>query len=259
MARLNLSGTVVGDDVGPIYAYFDYPVIYPKQVRDAIENNPAGEELVLEVNSTGGSVWAGFEIYTMLRASNVHSVAEVQSVAASAASTITSGCSEVRMSPVGQLMIHDPALCGGGNIREHKEGLQMLTAIKESILNGYMARCGGKCTRQRLADLMSKETFLTAEKAVELGLADSILYEDEESVNLSAIINSAQTGVQNALHLGAPLPAFDELKARYDREIAAQSGEQSGPTVDPAGATPAQHTDAWQAQAALNIEKNRYL
>lgn len=258
MARINLSGPVVGDDLGLIYDYFGYATIYPQKVRMALEQNPDGEELVLEINSTGGQVWAGFEIYSLLRASNVHSVAEVQSVAASAASTITSGCSEVRMSPVAQIMIHDPSLCGGGNIREHKEGLQMLNAVKESILNGYAARCGAKCTRQHLADLMTKETFLTAQKAVELGLADSILYEDDGS-EPAQILNSAQLGVQNALSAAAQLPDFAELKARYDREMAEKEGKPEVHSDEPADDKPAENTDDWKAQAALDIELNRFI
>ncbi len=255
MARLKLSGSIVSDDIGPLYEHYNYSVIYPRKVQEAIEANPVGEDLVLELNSTGGSVYAGFEIYSMLRSSSVHSVAEIQSVAASAASTISSGCDEVRMSPVAQIMIHDPCLCGGGNIREHKEGLQALTAIKESILNGYTARCGAKCTRQHLADLMTKETFLTAQKAVELGLADSILYEDEDHVDPAAIMNSAQQGVQNALAACAALPPIEELRARY----AAEQGSDDT-NVAPAGDTPAPNTDDdWRVQAALDIEKNRFI
>ena len=79
--RVTLSGYVVPDDDAPYYRIFGFGCFCPRDIRRAIEKNPKGEDLVLEVNSPGGSVFAGFEMYSALRAAaDVQTVAEVQSL-----------------------------------------------------------------------------------------------------------------------------------------------------------------------------------
>jgi hypothetical protein len=124
----------------------------------------------------------------------------------------------------------------------------MLNAIKESILNGYEARCGGKCTRDKLRDLMSKETWLPAQDAVSLGLADGILYEDANDPAL--VVNCAQSGIRAFAAGAVTLPPIAELLSRE------QQGDHDNST--PAGEEPAADNDAWRVQAALDIEKNRF-
>ena len=82
--RVTLNGIVAADDDVEIYQWFGFAAFSPKAVRDAVASTPEGEELVLEINSGGGSVFAGSEIYSVLRSSGIHTVAEVQSLAASA-------------------------------------------------------------------------------------------------------------------------------------------------------------------------------
>ena len=90
--RVTLNGEVISDDYQWLYDYFEIAAFSPGVIRQALRDNPEGEELVLEINSVGGSVFAGFEIYTLLRGAECHTVAEVQSLAASAASTVMAGC-----------------------------------------------------------------------------------------------------------------------------------------------------------------------
>lgn len=247
MARLKMNGYVIDDDYGPLYEKYGYSVIYPNAVRAAIENNPEGEDLILEINSGGGSVFSGFEIFSILRSAKCNTVAEIQSLAGSAASTIACGCKQVLMSPVGQMMIHDPVTGTYGNIRDHKESTQALTAIKESILNGYVQRCGEKATRAKLADLMSKETWLPAQQAIELGLADGILYADEPDPTV--MVNAAQHGFRNYVNSCSGLPPIEDLLAR----------EQAKNGSNHTGEAPDKTNDAWKAEAALAIEKERFI
>ena len=92
MSRLKMNGYIIDDDYGPLYEKYGYSVIYPNAVRTAIENNPEGEDLILEINSGGGSVFSGFEIFSILRSAKCNTVAEIQSLAGSAASTKACGC-----------------------------------------------------------------------------------------------------------------------------------------------------------------------
>jgi len=98
--RRQLNGHVVKDEDLWLYSFFDLPAFSPQMVRDALEELPEGEDLILEINSGGGSVYAGFEMYTVLMGSPRHTVAEVQSLAASAASVLMLGCRVHRRGPV---------------------------------------------------------------------------------------------------------------------------------------------------------------
>ena len=72
--RLKLNGYVAADDDKEIFQWSGYTAFSPKDVRDALEKLPDGETLTLEINSGGGSVWAGSEIYSVLRGSNAAAV-----------------------------------------------------------------------------------------------------------------------------------------------------------------------------------------
>ena len=145
--RVTLNGIVAADDDVEIYQWFGFAAFSPKAVRDAVAATPEGEDLVLEINSCGGSVFAGAEIYSVLRASGVRTVAEVQSLAASAASYLCLGCDEVQISPVAQMMIHLPSTCTEGNRTDHMLSIQMLDSTREAILNAYELKAGGKADR----------------------------------------------------------------------------------------------------------------
>ena len=152
--RIQLNGEVIPSEYQWLYDWFGISAYSPDMVRQAIESNPVGEDLELEINSVGGSAFAGFEIYSILRAAKCNTVAIVQSLAASAASTVMVGCRKVLLSPVAQVMIHLPATTTEGNQRDHRESLQMLDSVTQSILNGYQLRCGDKASREQLEELM---------------------------------------------------------------------------------------------------------
>ena len=173
--RVTLNGIVAADDDVEIYQWFGFAAFSPKAVRDAVAATPEGEDLVLEINSGGGSVFAGSEIYSVLRSSGIHTVAEVQSLAASAASYMCLACDEVQISPVAQMMIHLPSTRTSGDRGDHLRSVQMLDSTREAILNAYELKAGGKADRAEFRRMMSNETWLTAQEAVDCGLADGII------------------------------------------------------------------------------------
>ena len=172
--RVTLNGIVAADDD---VEWFGFAAFSPKAVRDAVASTPEGEELVLEINSGGGSVFAGSEIYSVLRSSGIHTVAEVQSLAASAASYMCLACDEVQISPVAQMMLHLPSTRTSGDRGDHLRSVQMLDSTREAILNAYELKAGGKADRAEFRRMMNAETWLTAQEAVDCGLADGIIGE----------------------------------------------------------------------------------
>lgn len=199
--RYNLKGTIASDEDAPVYRWFGLAAVSPADIRQAIADNPAGEDFVIEINSDGGSVYAGFEMYSILRAAPVPTRAEVQSLAGSAASVVMAGADTVAASPVGQVMIHLPSTHTEGNQIVHRESTQMLEAVTSSILAAYETKCRGKVSRDTLRRLMDRETFLTAQEALELGLIDEVLGESADP--------------RNVFNAAGGMPDIEKLRAAY--------------------------------------------
>lgn len=235
-----------------LYDLFGINAFSPRLVREALETN-TDDELVVEVNSGGGSVFAGFEIYSLLHSASCRTVAVVQSLAASAASTIICGCDTVQMSPVAQIMMHLPSISTSGNRDDHRKSIKLLDSITESILNGYETKCRGKATREKLEQLLHAETWIPAQDAVEMGLADEILYQDDAAGALPGdIINAVGSSIRGLVNSTA-LPSAAELRAKYAELVAQGATPADGhPVLDP---TPAM---TWRDEARLKIEKNKY-
>lgn len=220
MPRIKLSGTVVSNDSAAIYRYFGFQVIAPRDVSNAVDECPEDEELVLEINSGGGSVYAGFEIYNILRSCSRKTKAEVFSIAASAASIIAVACDTVLMSPVSNMMIHRSALGRvSGNAGTMEQAAQMLNTIDETMLNAYEEKAGDKSSRTKLRHMIENETFLTAEQAVNCGLADGILErknaeEDSDPMDAVASATDGEISIKSAaaLFAGQMIPPVDDLR-----------------------------------------------
>ena len=95
----------------------------------------------------------------------------------SAASVIAMAGNTVQMSPTALLMIHDPSTIAFGNAKDMEKAIATLNEVKESIINAYAAKTG--LSRNRISKLMSDETWINAKKAVELGFADEILFDEK--------------------------------------------------------------------------------
>lgn len=225
-----MNGYVVPDDDAETYRFFGFGVVSPKDVRQAIADNPAGETLTLEVNSGGGNMFAGYEIYTILKAANIPTEVEIQSLAGSAMSVAAIGADVVRASPVAQFMIHLPSLRTEGDSTEHKRSLQALNSFKASVLNAYELKCAGKKTRSELDAMLRAETWLPVQDAIAAGFVDEVLYDDEGVIAAQAVM-CAQTGIR-ALATAGGLPDIAELRAR---RAAMEPGEPPEKTQQDSG------------------------
>lgn len=219
--KIKLYGDVISDEWAWVYELFGIQCCYPKLVRDAIEQLPAGEDLIIEVNSPGGSAWAGFEIFGLLQSLGERTEAHIVALAASAATTITSACSRVLASPVAQIMIHQPMIDGGVvNNNGARELQNFLDSVKASIINSYVVKCGGKTSRKKLEQLVDRSTWMPAQDAIELGLVDGLLDTTEETEEL--ITAGGGIGVTNSA--GGPSP--ESLLERYEAAVKAGTMEE---------------------------------
>ena len=181
--------------------------ITPEEFRG--ELNSGQGKVTVWINSPGGDCFAAAQIYNMLMEYPGTVDVHIDGIAASAASVIAMAGNHVAISPVGMMMIHNPATVSIGDEREMKKAVDMLSEVKESIINAYELKTG--LPRKQLSNMMNAESWMNAKKALELGFADSILYDgDDEDDEPEGMIFS-RAAVTNSLlnKLKAQLPKPD--------------------------------------------------
>ncbi len=133
------------------------------------------DEIVVEINSPGGDVFAGAAIYNMLKASGKQITSKVMGVAASAASLIAMAGDSIEMPKNTFMMVHNPWGSAMGNADEMRETAELLDKIGGSMLATYQAKTG--LPEDELKALLAKDTWMTADEALELGFATSVTEE----------------------------------------------------------------------------------
>lgn len=137
------------------------------------------KDVTVYINSPGGDVMAGAEIYTALREHSTQGrgrvTVKVSGIAASAASIVAMAGDEILMSPVAYMMIHNPWTSLAGNAADLRRQADVLDVISEGLLNAYQLRTGK--TRDELAAMLEAETYMSAQTCIDEGFADGILYE----------------------------------------------------------------------------------
>ncbi len=156
-------------------------------------------DITVWINSPGGDVVAAAQIYNMLLDYKGRVTVRIDGIAASAASVVAMAGDEVLMSPVSMMLIHNPATIVSGDHQEMAKAIGMLDEVKESIINAYEKKT--HMARAELSALMDAETWMNANKAVELGFADRIAERTEAGQNIPAAEAQLFSGreVSNAL------------------------------------------------------------
>lgn len=172
---LELNGTIAEE------SWFDDDIT-PQMFREELFANDG--DVTIRINSPGGDCIAASQIYTMLMDYKGNVTVKIDGIAASAASVIAMAGTTVYMSPTALMMIHNPATVAFGDHAEMKKAIDMLSEVKESIINAYEIRTG--LARNVLSKLMDSETWMNANKAIELGFADDILSNEKADTDFGA-------------------------------------------------------------------------
>ena len=195
---LFLNGTIAEE------SWFDDDVT-PALFKEELESGSGN--ITVWINSPGGDCVAAAQIYNMLMDYKGNVTVKIDGIAASAASVIAMAGTKVLMSPVSMLMVHNPATIAFGDTTEMQKAINMLSEVKESIMNAYEIKTG--MSRTKISHLMDAETWMDAHKAVELGFADNILKREDASENTEAPVVSmmySRAAVTNSL--------MDKISAR---------------------------------------------
>lgn len=172
---LFLNGTIASE------SWFDDDVT-PALFKSDLDSGKG--PITVWINSPGGDVWAAAQIYNMLLSYGGKVTVKIDGLAASAASVIAMAGDEVLVSPVSMLMIHNPSTMAMGDKEDLAQAISMLDSVKDSILNAYVKKTG--LSKNKLSKLMDDETWMDANKAVELHFADRVMerpdlyHEDEQ-------------------------------------------------------------------------------
>lgn len=157
-----------------IYDWFGIDATSPKDVSDALEKSN-GMPVDVEINSGGGDIFAGSEIYTALRSYSGGVNIRIVGLAASAASVIAmAGKSE--MSPTAMMMVHNVSSYAEGDYRDMDHQSEVLQQANKTIASAYVSKTG--MAEKDALSMMDKETWLTAQQAVDKGLVDKVMFSD---------------------------------------------------------------------------------
>ena len=167
--KLNISGDIVPNDDKWVYDWLGYDAACPNDVHEFLEK-AAGEPVDVYINSGGGDVFAGSEIYEALRDYSGEVTIHVI-YAASAASVIMCARRSV-IAPTGMVMVHNVAAVTRGDYHAMDKSSEILQKANQAIAAAYTAKSGK--SEQEVLKLMDRETWLTGQEAVDAGLVDAI-------------------------------------------------------------------------------------
>lgn len=186
MPRIDIRGVMIPNDYKWYYDWFEEDSTCPRDVQKVLDALADGDDLDVYINSPGGVIDVGSEIYTLLRKARercnlkIHIVGEACSAASVAA--MAGYCD---MTPTALMMVHcvsTSRVSGNHSVMEHTA--EMLRTADRAMCTAYMAKSG--MTEQEALDMMEHETWLTAQQAKERGLIDAIMFEEQEEAPLVA-------------------------------------------------------------------------
>jgi len=205
--RIDVKGVIIPNDDKWVYDWFEMDSTSPKQIIDALES-ANGQDIDVYIDSGGGDVFAGSNIYSALRSYHGKVNIHIVGLAASAASVIAcAGHSDI--APTAMMMIHNVSSMARGDYHAMDKESEILKKANEAVSAAYMAKCG--ISQQEALAMMDKESWLTAEECVNLGLVDEIavcqnlqLVASESGVLPKAVIEK----IKNAIQGSGVNPAF---------------------------------------------------
>lgn len=221
--EIEIRGTIVPNDYAEVYEWLGMECTTPSMIKIDDEK----EDLTVNINSGGGDVFSGSEIYTKLKNHKGKVTTVVTGLAASMASVIAMAGDVVKMSPTSQMMIHNVSTFTVGDKNTMNHEAEVLSGCDKTIANAYRLKTG--MTEDELLALMNDETWLTAQGAKEKGFIDEILFDNAKTpilLNSEAPILAEEVinKVKNQIHGGK---MSKELKnALEDEELRNKDKEE---------------------------------
>lgn len=169
------------------FSWFDEPVS-ADQVYKELENFGNDIDVInLYINSPGGSVTEGCAIYSALKRHKAVKNVYIDGQCSSIASVIAMAGDKIAMSPVANMMIHNPITALAGDAQEMRKTANILDIMKETIINAYVTK--SHLSREEISELMNTTTYFTADQAIEKGFATEKIVFDIKNSEFSNLEN----------------------------------------------------------------------
>lgn len=173
---------MIPNDYKWFYDWFEEDSTCPRDVQKILDAVVDGDEIEVYINSPGGVIDVGSEIYTLLRGQNNVKI-YITGEACSAAS-IVAMAGYCEMSPTALMMVHCVSSGVRGNHNDMEHMAEVLRTADRALCTAYIAKTG--MSEDEALELMEHETWLTAEQAKERGLIDAVMFEETEVMPLVA-------------------------------------------------------------------------
>lgn len=186
MPRIDIRGRMIPNDYKWFYDWFEEDSTCPRDVQKVLDTLVDGDDLDVYINSPGGVIDVGSEIYTLLRQAStrcnlkIHIVGEACSAASVAA---MAGYSE--MAPTALMMVHCVSTSAGGNHSVMEHTAEVLRTADRAMCTAYTEKTG--MTEEEALDMMEHETWLTAQQAKDRGLVDAVMFEEQQEEGIPLV------------------------------------------------------------------------
>ncbi|WP_259771432.1 head maturation protease, ClpP-related [Lactococcus lactis] len=183
MKTLKFNGSVIDNSNAWLYDWLEMDYISPKVVDDFLKD-ANGESVAIQINSGGGSVFAGSEIFTALGNYPGEVNVEITGICASAATFPLLAADYVSITPIGQVMIHNVSSIQVGDYRDMDSTAKALLGASGNLAELYAKKMN--ISSEEARSLMDAETWYNAKQAKEAGLVNEVLFDNNEPVKLVA-------------------------------------------------------------------------
>lgn len=210
MKYYDMKGEVVDSGSEWIYDWYGIQAISPKKIQKNLDN-ANGDDVTFRVNSGGGSVFAGCDIYNMLmqykQKANV--VIEISGLCASIAGVIAMAGSIVKMSPSALFMIHNVSCGANGDYRDMEHTAETLKKANETVANAFKLKTGME--DKDIKAMMDNETWLTSDECKKKNIVDEIMYQDQKvDTNMVNLLKNKATSLCNSVIINSDV--IEKLK-----------------------------------------------
>ena len=161
--RIDIRGVMIPNDYKFFYDFFKMDSTCPNDVKKVLDTAQLGDEIEVYINSGGGVIDVGSEIYTMLR--SCENVKIYITGEACSAASIVAMAGYCEMAPTALMMVHCVSTGARGNHSTMEHTAEVLRTADEALCTAYVTKAG--MSKEEALQMMEKETWLTAEQAKE--------------------------------------------------------------------------------------------
>lgn len=217
--KINVKGAIIINDYKEIYDFYETESTCPNDILNSLPSN--NEPIEIVINSGGGHLNAGSEIYSILKEYEGQVTTKIVALAGSAASVIAMSGDRVIIAPTAQVMIHNVSSVAEGDYNEMLQAAGVLKEMNRSIANAYILKTGK--SESEILKLMNQETWLSARSALQHGFVDEIMGVSAESLSEFLV---ASTNTSNMLPLSV-IEKYREMKNQQNGQSQQQTQSQN--------------------------------